>query len=71
MVRIVDEDRAKVPMLADFISAKDTDTDSGSTFASVGNLKTPSNVDSGGVLIRASPLDGTSKRVEPTLLRLR
>lgn len=62
------QQKAEIPMLAEITTAQCTDKDFRTVSTSAGKLYTRFNVNSGGVLVRVSPLDCTSRRVVPASL---
>lgn len=71
MEAIADSKKASIFTLAEFITVLDSDADCREATKSVGNRSTRFNINIDGVLLRVSPLDGTSRRVPPASLRLR
>lgn len=69
MASITDNGNADILTLAQFISAKATDSGRRSAFASVENASTCLNVNSDDVLVQAYPTDGASQQVRPASLR--
>lgn len=57
---VADDNKADIPTFAEFISAHSTNADCGSMFVSFKKPNIGLNIDKNGVLVRVSPLHGTS-----------